>query len=145
MALMEALRGRACEPGTNRVTALGLRSYLFNSMKEYFSEQDLKNPLIPKEPDLEPPQDSRDFVIVEVKKPPPQTVVRVLLPDSAAGKTINIRNGAFAVVATGKAKPPEWKGRLPRGLYLAEIVGGPAAKPFEVKAAAREVVDVDFR
>jgi hypothetical protein len=153
MALMAALRGGACEPGTDRVTAMSLRSYLFNNMKEFLGKADLENPQIPKEPDIEPPnQQASDFPIVKVKNPPKGGAVRVLLPPAAAGKTVNIRNGQFQVVKTAKAKPPAWTLQLPRGLYLAEIVGGPAAKPFEVKAsgvkvvgAVKEAVDVDFR
>ncbi len=153
MALMAALRGGACEPGTDRITAMSLRSYLFNNMKEFLGKKDLENPQIPKEPDIEPPnQQASDFPIIQVKNPPKGGAVRILLPPAEAGKTINIRNGQFQVVRTQKAKPPEWKLDLPRGLYLAEIVGGPAARPFEVKAsgvkvagAAKEAVDVDFR
>jgi hypothetical protein len=145
MALMEGLRGRACEAGTNRVTAKSLRSYLFNNMKDYLGEADLRNPDIPKEPEIEPSQKALDFTIVDVKNPPKGSVVRVLLSPKLAGLTINIRSGQD-VVATGKATPPAWKRELPRGLYLAEVVGGPkAAKPFEVRGAAQEVVNVDFR
>ena len=147
MALMEGLRGRACEPGTSRVTAMSLRSYLFNNMKDFLGEADLQNPAIPKEPDIEPSQQDADFTIVELKTPPQGTPVRILLPAAVKGKTLNIRNGQFQIVATRKAQPPECRETLPRGLYLAEIVGGPAARPFEVRdsGAGKEAVRVDFR
>jgi len=153
MALMAGLRGGACEPGTDQITAMSLRSYLFNNMREFLAKQDLENPQIPKEPDIEPPnQQESDFPIVKVKNPPKGGAVRILLPPGAAGNVINIRNGQFQIVKKTTAKPPEWKFVLPRGLYLAEIVGGPAAKEFEVKVSGvkvpgpvKEAVDVDFR
>jgi uncharacterized caspase-like protein len=153
MALMAGLRGGACEPGTDGITAMSLRSYLFNNMREFLAKQDLENPQIPKEPDIEPPnQQASDFPIVKVKDPPKGGAVRILLAPADAGKVINIRNGAFQIVKNTTAKPPEWKLVLPRGLYLAEIVGGPEAKPFEVKVSGvkvpgpgKEAVDVDFR
>ena len=147
LALMEGLRGRACEPGSNRITAMSLRSYLFTNMRDFLAPADLNNPAIPKEPDVEPSQQSADFTIVEVKDLPRGAPVRILLPAEVAGKTINIRDGQFQIVATRRAQPPEWSKVLPRGLYLAEIVGGPAAMPFEVRASGtrKEAVCVDFR
>jgi uncharacterized caspase-like protein len=147
-ALMEGLRhGKACAPGTNRITAKSLRGYLFNNMAEFLSKADKENPEIPKEPDIEPSQGQSDFTIVELKNPPAMEGARIVLGAATTGKTINIRNGQFEIIKTSKAKPPEWTVQLPRGLYLAEIVGGPAAKAFEVKAApkGKELVRVDFK
>lgn len=147
MALMDGLRGRACEPGTGDVTTKSLRSFFHNSMKNYLAESVLRDPSIPEEPEIEPSQrSSKDFTIVKVKNPPQASVVRILLPNAAAGKTIDILTGTpHEVVASTKAKPPVWKCPLTRGLYKAEIAGIADGKLFEVKGSDKEVVDVDFR
>ena len=149
MALMAGLTGRACEFGTNRITAASLRNYLNNNMKEFFDKADQENGRT-HEAQLEPPlkNSDKDFVIVQVAKAETKgSFVRILLPANLKGSTIQIRNNAFEVVASQKPAPVEWKRELPRGLYLAEVTGGPASRAFEIKAsgAGKEVVDVDFR
>ena len=153
VALLDGLRGRACAPGTNEVTAMSLRSYFHNSMRTYLPPLALKDPSISEEPDIEPSQSaSADFTIVKLAKPPTLaagittagSTVRVLFSDNARGKKISILNGALTQeMVSSIAKPPHWKTLLPRGLYKAELQG--SSRLFEVKGTTKEVIDVDFR
>jgi hypothetical protein len=137
-ALLAGLWGGAADTATHEIRASDLRSFLYQNMKEFLAPEDFNNDEIPKEPDFYPSaNDADNFLIANAE--PTKYPVRVSFPGSIAGSKINIRSGVirdgieFKILETATAAGTEWDIPLPRGLYLAEIVGGPEAKPFEVK------------
>jgi len=141
-ALLEGLKGAACDPVDGRVTAASLGNYLYANMKNFLSAADLEDPEIPKEPDLEydkDPQSPLVFTTVTV----PDYPVTINLPPTTAGKTIEIKDGKLTTVQSTIAAPPQLSLRLKRGIYLAQILAaGLQTAPFEVNGT--EEVNVSF-
>jgi hypothetical protein len=143
-ALLAGLRQAADQNG--RVTALGLRSWLFNNMKSFFDPSEPDNGEVSKEPDIFAPSDpAKDFVIATVK--PLKFKVRVALEAEDAGKKVQVRDSKFKIVDSATAAPPAWEIELPRGPYLAELVGTEKTATFEVDgvgaaAGQSEIKDV---
>lgn len=139
-ALLEGLRGGATNVVTGDITTGDLRNYLHNNMQGFLAPEDLKNPQLAElRPVIEPPLgEMRDFLVV--RTPPTLYPIRVPLPESATGKTVNVRSGtpvdgSFPRVSTTTGAPPSALFSLPVGLYLIEVVGGDEGfRSFEVKA-----------
>jgi hypothetical protein len=122
VTLMKGLRGAAADPSGD-VTSASLKSYLINSMKDNFAPEDLLNPDIEKEPDVDVP--ARDFTITTV--PVPKFPVRVNLSPAVAGRQLELVDGALRRVDQTIATPPAWELKLTRGLYRVRVVGGNGA------------------
>ena len=151
-ALLEGLQGGASDPVTHEIKASDLRSFLYQNMVQFLAPEDRDNDEIPKEPDVYPSMGEEENFLIAAAEPRTYPV-SIGFPNSLAGLRINIRDGDFNIVkgATLEAAQGDrslWTFELPRGLYLAEIVGGPGAKRFEVKhppvGAGDGVKHVDF-
>jgi hypothetical protein len=122
VALIEGLNGAAAEPD-GRVTAASLGDYLYNGMRSFLTEAELKDPEVPKEPDLVyDPHAGRSFVLVTAE--PPRFLVRVRLPDNSGGQVVQVLSSLrFRQEQAATATPPVWEVQLPRGMYLVQIPG----------------------
>jgi hypothetical protein len=141
-ALLQGLKGEACDPDTGDITARTLGDYLYNHMKAFLSAQDLLDPEVPKEPDLQYEANPAN-PLVFCTLPVPQYTVNIQIPATAAGKQVQILDNKFAVAAAANGAPPVWQPQLSRGTYLAQIqVLGLQSPPFEVKGG--EVINVSF-
>ena len=135
-ALLRGLKGEACDPATGDITARTLGDYLYNRMKTFLSAQDLQDPQIPKEPDLQYDASPAN-PLVFARIPIPQYPVTIQLPANTAGQPVRILDSRFAVTLEGVAAPPAWQTQLRRGTYLAQILPlGLQTQPFEVTGGA---------
>lgn len=136
-ALLEGLKGAACDPSDGRITSASLGNYLYSNMKNFLSPADLNDPEIPKEPDLDydkNPQTPLVFATVAI----PEYPVTINLPANTAGKKIEILDGKFNPVTSTTAAPPQWKIQLKRGMYLALLDDG-TRRNFEVTGGTEDV------
>jgi hypothetical protein len=135
-ALLQGLKGEACDPATGDVTARSLGDYLYNHMKMFLTAQDLQDPEIPKEPDLQYDANPAN-PLVFCNVPVPQYTVNIQLPAAAAGQPVRILDTRFAVACVANGVPPVWQTALRRGTYLAQILPlGLQTQPFEVTGGA---------
>jgi hypothetical protein len=118
VALLEALGGAAAEP-TGKITAESLGSWLYNSMKTFLAPEDIADPEIPKEPDLDwdnSPQ-GRNFVIAQTVPKPSE--LRVTFPAAWGGSTARVLGGDFSEKATTTIQTgAPWVVLLEQGIYL---------------------------
>lgn len=49
-ALIQGLRGEACDPASGQITATTLGNYLYNNMKAFLTASDLEDPEVPRSP-----------------------------------------------------------------------------------------------
>ncbi len=141
-ALLKGLQGEACDPETGQVTAATLGNYLYNNMKAFLTAEDLADPDVPKEPDLEF-DNNPTHPIVFATVPVPQYPVTINLPANTAGKQVEVINNRLQRVASILATPPVWQLHLKRGTYLAQILDGGLQTPaFEVTGTG--AVNVTF-
>jgi hypothetical protein len=136
-ALLEGLEGGASDPATKEIKASDLRSFLYQNMAQFLAPEDRENDEIPKEPDVYPSMGEEENFLITVAEPR-RYPVSVGYSSCLAGKQVNIRDGEFQIVKSatleaGAGERSAWPCDLPRGLYLAEIAGGPPAQRFEVK------------
>jgi hypothetical protein len=140
-ALLEGLKGAACDPTTGQITAATLGDYLYTNMKKFLRPEDLQDADIPKDPDIDYDKNPAvPFVISTV--PIPQFKVTINLPDGSAGKKVDILNNKFQPLDSVNAIPPLWVLQLNRGTYLVQILADSIQKPFEVTGAGE--VNVTF-
>jgi hypothetical protein len=139
-ALLAGLKGAAADPN-GRITATSLGDYLYSNMKDFLSPEDLADPVVPKEPDVDYDKDPLNaFTLVTV--PVPDFLVTIHLPASTQGKTVEVLSGqGLALVASAISVPPAWKLPLRRGLYLAQVLAAGLQVSFEVNGAG----DVDVQ
>ena len=101
MALLADVRGAASDPD-GKITAESLRSYLYNSMKDFLPERDRSNPDIAKEPDVSYVSgDGGDLIFLEL--PPsdiPHYAVSLQLPPHSLGQLVEILGAQLEVVAS---------------------------------------------
>ncbi len=137
VALLAGLNGEACEPdGT--ITAASLGDYLYNNMKQFLKAEDLNDPEIAKEPDLEYDANAgKSFVIATVA--PPMYPIVIHLPPSAAGKKVEILGDKFQAVASTNGVPPAWNVNLPRGMYMAQVLQSDLQTSFDVPGGGNDV------
>lgn len=140
-ALLQALRGDAADSDRN-ITATSLGDWLYNNMRKLLSEDALKNTEISKEPDLHYEKNPQKTFVFTTVAALPTFKVNVHVPAASATHTLRILGDKFAVVATVPAVSPVTELTLPRGLYLAEIVGDNLSKSFQVTGLGDE--DVNF-
>ena len=118
-ALTAGLRGSAANPdGT--ITSSSLRDYLMLNMKDQLSEDDRRNPDIPKRPHIPTPDVELVFATVD----PPRVKVTVTFPAAAANQNIRVFGDGFRDVATGNTGAgPTWEIPVPleRGGYFVQV------------------------
>lgn len=119
VALLEALKGAAAEPD-GRITVDSLGTWLYNSMRTFLAPEDLEDPEIPKEPDLDWDKSpkGRDLVIARTKPKTSQLIVR--FPDAWSGTTARVlAGGDFSQKAeTTIQAGVDWVVPLEKGIYL---------------------------
>jgi hypothetical protein len=133
-ALLSGLRGAAADTKTGLVTASSLRNYLLNRMKDFLSSQDLQNPDIEKEPDVNDPDNAGDTMVF-AQVTPPKYPVNIKLPAGSEGRTINVLDSSFRVVDSTIATGPACTVPLTRGTYMVEIAGDVQKKVFDVRGS----------
>ncbi|HBB97732.1 MAG TPA: hypothetical protein DC054_20320 [Blastocatellia bacterium] len=140
-ALVEGLKGAACDPSDGRITAASLGNYLYANMKNFLSQADLDDPEIPKEPDLEYDKNPQTPLVI-ASVPIPKFLATINLPAGTAGKKIEILDDKFKSVYSDTATPPALKVQLTRGIYVAQVLVDGLQAPFEVNGT--EAVNVNF-
>ncbi len=113
------------------VTAETLGDYLYNNMKTFLKPEDLADPEVPKEPDIDydknPARPRFVFCTLPAPSPAPaapapQFPVTIAIPPEAAGKTVRVLGGKFQEVRRAPAVPPSWPTTLECGTYVAQIL-----------------------
>jgi caspase domain-containing protein len=136
-ALLQGLK-TAADPVTGEVTAARLADYLYNNMKAFLKPEDLADPEVPKEPDLDYDKNPNSRFVFCVVPPAPvvaphETPVNIALPPQAAGKRVQVLDARFAEVRAAQANPPAWQIQLPPGSYIAQVLElGRQTPPFNV-------------
>src|SRR6185369_4389275 len=131
-ALLEGLKGAACDPSDGRITSASLGNYLYANMKNFLSPNDLNDPEIPKEPDLDYDKNPAT-PLVFATLPIPEFPVTINLPPATAGKKVDILDSKLKIVQSATAAPPHLKITLKRGAYLAQVLADSLqTDPFEV-------------
>jgi hypothetical protein len=134
-ALLTGLTGAGADPTTGLVTANSLRNYLINCMKNFLSDDDLKNPDIEKEPDVNDPDNAGDGMIL-AKVAVPNYTVKIQLPAAAAGKTVRVlTSNNFQQVASTTANGSDWTIKLKPGTYLVQVAGNGQEKVIDVRGS----------
>jgi hypothetical protein len=142
-ALLKGLKGEACDPATGQITAATLGNYLYNNMKAFLKVEDLNDPLVPKEPDLEYDNNPNNLLVFATVLVPKYHVT-INLPAVTAGKQVDILNNRLQKVDGVIAAPPVWQLQLKRGTYLAQVLDSQLQTPaFEVTGTGM-VVNVSF-
>ena len=128
-ALLQGLK--TATDSNNRVTAATLADYLYNNMKTFLKPEDLADPEVPKEPDIDydknPARPPLVFCTLPATAPapaapPPQFPVTIVIPADAAGKTVRVLGDKFQVVRSTAGVPPSWPTTLEAGTYVAQIL-----------------------
>jgi hypothetical protein len=124
-ALLEGLRGAACEPNSGgKITAVSLGNYLCDEKiwQTFLAPEDLDDPEVPKRPDVKCLD--TNFLLVTINPPPRYRVIIHLNPGSL-GKRVEVLDGENRLpVDSTIAKKLEWRlrPRLEPGKYLAEFI-----------------------
>lgn len=140
-ALLEGLRGAACDPQNGQITAFTLGNYLYNNMKNFLSPEDLEDPEIAKEPDLEYEKNPQNPLLISTV-PVPKFPVTINLAQAVAGKSLDILDDKFVKVSSLPATPPAQTIQLTRGTYIAQVLSAGLQAPFEVTGSGE--VNVNF-
>jgi hypothetical protein len=120
-ALLNGLKTAA--DANNQVTSASLGGYLYNNMKTFLKPDDLVDPEVPKEPDLEYDNNHAIVFCTLPPQPSPEFPVTVTLPAQASGTTVQVLNDKLTEVRRTQGTPPLWQTALPRGSYVAQILG----------------------
>ncbi len=136
------LRGEACDPNSGQITAATLGNYLYNHMKVFLTADDLADPDVPKEPDLQYDQTPANPIVFTTVTVPQYPVI-INLPAAIAGQQVQILSDKLQPVAAAAANPPTWQLQLKPGTYLAQVLGAGLQTPaFEVGGTG--AVNVSF-
>jgi hypothetical protein len=133
-ALMAALNGAAVDE-RGEITAHSLGDYLYNHMKDLLSPEELKDDLVPKDPELIYDKNpNARFVILQARPElaPAAFPVTVHLRPDEADEDVEILDSQFNVAAQAHAPGAEWPLTLSRGMYLAQVPAARRKRPFEV-------------
>jgi hypothetical protein len=134
-ALLTGLKGAAVDSNTGQVTARTLRNYLLNCMKDFLSPDDLMNPDIEKEPDVNDLDNAGDGLVF-ARMPVPSFNIKIQVPNGAAGKTIRVvSSNNFKLVASTTANGNPWIVPVTVGTYLVQIVGTDQEKIVDVRGS----------
>lgn len=132
-ALLDGLSGGASNPVDGRITADSLRNYLYNSWRNYFTEQDWTDPTIPKEPEVwfDPQNPTTGDSLVFAKLPVPTYAVNVSFPAELEGERVNVLDSTFQVVESTIVGANPWQINLKKGKYIL-LANAIAFHPFDV-------------
>jgi len=143
-ALLEGLKGAACDPETNdgQITATSLGNYLYTNMSKFLSEADLADAEVPREPDLEYEKNPQNPLVI-AKGPVPKYQVTINLPATAAGKTLDILGGPkLPKLISVPAMPPTQTFELTSGTYIVQVMAEGLQTILEVTGVGE--VNVNF-
>jgi hypothetical protein len=141
-ALINGLIGAASDPNDGRITAASLGNYLYNNMKNFLSADDLADPEIPKEPDLDYDKNPQSPLVISTV-PVSLFQVTINLPATTAGKQIDILDSRLKPALSLAATPPISQVQLKRGTYVAQILADSLqSQPFEVNGTERVNVNL---
>jgi len=141
-ALLKALLGDACDPQTGEITASTLGNYLYNNMKTFLRAEDLADPEVPKEPDLDYDNNPNNSIVL-ASVPVPRYAVTINLPAVTTGHQVQVLNHRMEKAAFAVADSTLWQLQLPRGSYMAQVLDvGLQTAVFEVPG--RGAVNVSF-
>lgn len=138
-ALLDGLKGFACDPATGQVTGATLRTFLAKYMVEYMAPEDRANPDLSKTPDIPiPDEPERPLVLAEIPVDSvPRLQVNLTLPPATVGaqlKVLQIRDVEIDVVETVPVASTTLTLSLKIGKYVARVDGpAPIKKLFEVR------------
>ena len=137
--LLQGLKGAARDEH-GRITGQSLRGYLLNALRDNLPEEVRNAQDVDTTPFVPPPEDG--FVFGQAAAPS-DYVVRLEPAGAPEEAVLRIWGGQapFAKVSEGPIIGGAWQGRLPRGLYVAEIEGVGRFAGFEVTGSG----DVDLR
>jgi hypothetical protein len=142
-ALMKGLQGAACDPATGQINATTVGNYLYNNMKTFLTPDDLADPDVPKEPDLEYDNNPNNPIVLATLGAVPRYSVTINLPANAAGKRVQVLDSKLQLVDSVSAASPAWQLQLTRGTYLAQVLElGLQTPAFEVTGTG--AVNVSF-
>ena len=139
--LLEALRGGAADPATREVTSARLRDYLTNHMRDHLPPEDLRDPLVSKEPDFGF-DDDMVFCTLPVLN---QTQVSLQgFPAASEGNPVSIVGGApLKEIANVKVQGGKANVSLAPGLYFLQMTSPVFAKGFQVPGGDNATVDLN--
>ena len=115
-ALLEGLRGSAVD-SEGQITGRSLADYLLNGMSAYLTEDDLKNPMIAKEPEVVKADRTLIFATGRQKQ---TTFVTLTFPIDAVGKQATLWGG-LPIVSNSFPVEPEVSQKLENGLYVVAV------------------------
>lgn len=130
-ALLEGLKGAASDPKSGQITAGSLGDYLYTNIKSFLRPEDLADPDIPKDPDIDYDKNPANPLIIATV-PARRYKVTINLPASTAGKKVEVLTDEFQLVESTNAAPPAWQLDLTRGTYLVQILADGSQKVFDV-------------
>lgn len=136
-ALMAALNGAAVDE-RGEITAHSLGDYLYNHMKDLLSPEELKDDLVPKDPELIYDKDPKARFVI-LKGPRVDFPVTVHLSPDEADEDVEILDSGFNVAAEAHAPGPVWPVRLSPGMYLAQVPAVRRKQPFKVSGLKGDV------
>lgn len=123
--LLRALEGAARDPKTDAISVAQLQGYLHDNMKNLLSAADQQNDEISQVPEVlysEP----FDIVAPRPAQPVPAAPVQdfpIRITVRQPGPPARVLDAAFVQVASVDPSPPDWRFRLPRGIYKAAVDG----------------------
>lgn len=132
-ALLRGLSGDAADPD-GRITDESLAGFLYLHMKDVLTPEELEDPDIPKLPDIHYDRDPHNRILIS-NVAPPEYGVELRASADVIGQQLTIRDGAFKVVFSDRVAGAPIVARLPRGLYLAQILPGGQEAPFSLPGA----------
>jgi len=126
--LLEGLRGGASDE-RGRVTGESLKSFLQSAMPEFLPDEVKRAAAV----DLHPFVRADEGMVFTRFAERPTYPVRLRIPSASAGQRLNLWTGRPHVAAVSEdLGGPEWRGRLVRGLYVAEVPGANLRQGFQV-------------
>lgn len=149
-ALLDGLR--TADSGKGQITSGSLTSFLYERLKEYLLPEDLQNPTIPNEPQIDyEPKGPNQIVLAPrwrshlewwydsaLDRPAQPHLERTLVLSSPfLGSRATISDGQLQPLTVVDQAPVEWKVELPPGLYL--IASNGHRSSFEVLPDARRL------
>ncbi|HVG61652.1 MAG TPA: caspase family protein [Hyalangium sp.] len=138
VALLKGLSGQARDPVSGDITDASLADYLYEHMKDPLTPEELNDPEIPKQPDIDYDKDPANRITI-VKAPPAASFPVVFqVPPSAMGKSLTVLDSRFQTVFETALSGDRAVTQLPQGYYLAEIMADRVRVPFQVPSNERE-------
>ncbi len=139
-ALLEGLRGGAVD-SEGQITGRSLADYLLNGMSAYLTEDDLKNPMIAREPEVVKADRTLIFATGRQK---PSTSVTLTFPASALGKEATLWGG-LPIVSDSFPVQREVSRELENGLYVVAVPELRLRHGFEVTGSQSHLVQVSSK